>query len=85
MNNQNIISNKFDLNWSTSFSFTGVHQFFSKSRSLHYILRKRRNLPSYKGILEIGKEGRKKEMTLKGTLKNEEQNSTMLKETTQEV
>jgi len=28
MNNQNIISNKFNLNWSTSFSYTRVQWFF---------------------------------------------------------
>jgi hypothetical protein len=32
MNSQNIISNEFDLNWSTSFSYTSAFVIFSKEK-----------------------------------------------------
>ena len=31
MNHKNIISNKFDLNWSTTFSYTGVQRFLQET------------------------------------------------------
>ncbi len=40
MNSKNIISNKFDLNWSTTFSYTGVQQFFRNPAPCTMFLRK---------------------------------------------
>ncbi len=46
MCNQNIISNKFDLKLVTTFSSYWWTAIFTKSRSLHYILKKQRKLIS---------------------------------------
>jgi hypothetical protein len=39
MNDQNIISNKSDFNWSTSFSYTAVQQFLQNSAPCTMFLR----------------------------------------------
>ncbi len=44
MFNRDIISNKFDLNWSTTFSNTGVQQFLQNPTPCTTFLRKKRNL-----------------------------------------
>jgi len=41
MFNQNIISNKFDLNWSTTFSYTGVQRFLQNPAPCTVFLRNR--------------------------------------------
>jgi hypothetical protein len=41
MFNQNIISNKFNLNWSTTFSYTGVQQFLQNPAPCTMFLRNR--------------------------------------------
>jgi len=41
MLNQNIISNKFDLNWSTMFSYTGVQRFLQNPTPCTTFLRNR--------------------------------------------
>jgi hypothetical protein len=41
MFNQNIISNKFDLNWSTTFSYTGAQQFLQNPAPCTTFLRNR--------------------------------------------
>ncbi len=54
MCNQNIISNKFDLKLVTMFSSHWCTAIFTKSRSLHYILKKQRKLISSEQILKKG-------------------------------
>jgi hypothetical protein len=49
MNNQNIISNKFELFWTTSFSYFGA-AIFSKSRSLHCVFKKQRRRSAIKRL-----------------------------------
>jgi hypothetical protein len=68
MNIQNIISNKLDINWLTSFSYTGVQQFFSKSHSLHYVFRKQEEML----------EAARKKLPKEDSSKKSEQNSKVI-------